>query len=398
MASDDKHFRLLDLPPELRVHIYECFFEPSLHSSARIDIFDVETIKRHAPDLAILATNHLVRREAYEIGVKVERDYYQNRCFTLEVLVPWNLSRTDVPDVECFTPDLRKMTSTIASLPLFPVRRLELCTPVTEEGVRTMWFRAVFSVTSEGKVELVADVGDGSTTGLGSHGRPITRSSFADSATAVKKLGISVTRGKMLISLDVKNFDKPFRLLDLPPELRVRIYECFFESEGPQTVELFETTKYAPSQAITAVSKLVRHETYQIGKEAERAFFQRSFFIEFSIYDYPIDNIKAYFPGLEYKMRLVASLPCFPITCLEVQVTQKEPSQPKEWSRMVVTPEPGGGITETHDHEEGVDIKDLSHELEKTTKLQNSLSGYSNVVEAVLYWHGWAKQKNSRFV
>ncbi|KAK5739898.1 hypothetical protein LTR17_004994 [Elasticomyces elasticus] len=202
MADDDQPFRLLDLAAELRVRIYECFFEPSLHSSTRIDILDVGTIKRQAPDLAILATNHLVRREAYDIGVQAERDYYQNRCFTLEVLIPWNRSRTDV---RCFKSRLRKTTRTIASLPLFPVRKLELCTAVTEKGLRTMWFRAVFSVTSEGKVELVADIGDGSTTGLGSRGPPVTRSSFADSNAAVKKLGISVTRGKSLISLDVNN-------------------------------------------------------------------------------------------------------------------------------------------------------------------------------------------------
>ncbi|KAK3629960.1 hypothetical protein LTR56_017719 [Elasticomyces elasticus] len=202
MAAQHKPFRLLDLPPELRVRIYECFFEPSLHSSIRIDILDVEKIKRNAPDLAILATNHLVRREAYDIGVKAERDYYQNRCFTLEVLRPWKPFLTRV---QRFTPDLLNVTRTIASLPRFPVSKLELCTPASEEGLRTMWFRAVFSVTSDGKVELVAEIGDGSTIGLGSRGPPVTRSSFADSNAAVKKLGISVTRGKSLISLDINN-------------------------------------------------------------------------------------------------------------------------------------------------------------------------------------------------
>ncbi|KAK5736840.1 hypothetical protein LTR17_007165 [Elasticomyces elasticus] len=196
MTSDDKHFRLLDLPPELRVRIYECFFEPSLHSSTRIDILDVETIKRHAPDLAILATCHLVRREAHDIGVEAERKYYRDRCFILEVPVPWNRAITDV---QCFTPDLREMTSTIASLPRFPVSKLELYTPVVKGGARMMWFRTMISAVSDGKVEIVADCGSG----LRSQGPPVTRSSFADGA--VKKLGVSVTRGSSLVSLDINN-------------------------------------------------------------------------------------------------------------------------------------------------------------------------------------------------
>ncbi|KAK4962403.1 hypothetical protein LTR10_000029 [Elasticomyces elasticus] len=201
VADDDKPFRLLDLAAELRVRIYECFFEPSLHSSTRIDILDVETIKRHAPDLAILATNHLVRQEAYEIGKEAERKYYQDQGFALDILIPWNPASGTV---KSFTPAMRNFMGSIASLPRFPLSKLEVRIVIEHAGRKIMWFRMAFRVISRQKVEVTAETGEGDTIGVGSHGPPEVRDNFTE-GSSVKKLGVSVTRGKSLVSLDINN-------------------------------------------------------------------------------------------------------------------------------------------------------------------------------------------------
>ncbi|KAK5703271.1 hypothetical protein LTR97_004220 [Elasticomyces elasticus] len=207
---------------------------------------------------------------------------------------------------------------------------------------------------------------------------------------------------------------KPFRLMDLAPELRTRVYECFFEPEGPQTINIFDITKHAPCQAITAVSKLIRHETYQISKEAERDFFQQSFYSGWCLpYTYDIEFDSLYTPELRCKMALIAALPRFPITSLELRLVKRAGPKPTQWSRMVVNAEPGGGLSETQDNAEGVDLKDIDHELEKSTDLQDHLGGLRltftrsvrgthyldipNVVEAALHWHGWAKNEDVQF-
>ncbi|KAK4905400.1 hypothetical protein LTR49_025305 [Elasticomyces elasticus] len=120
VADDHQPFRLFNLPAELRVRIYECFFEPSpqCNSPAEIDLLEVKTIKYHAPDLAILATSHLVRREAYDIAKQAERKYFQDTRFTLEFSVPHNAPPRQV---KTFTPGLCDTMAAVASLPYFPI-------------------------------------------------------------------------------------------------------------------------------------------------------------------------------------------------------------------------------------------------------------------------------------
>ncbi|KAK4544005.1 hypothetical protein LTR36_004779 [Oleoguttula mirabilis] len=55
---------------------------------------------------------------------------------------------------------------------------------------------------------------------------------------------------------------EPFRFLDLPPELRNRVYHYVFEGRSQQDIELFaEAKSFAPHMAVTAVSQQLRTES-----------------------------------------------------------------------------------------------------------------------------------------
>ncbi|KAK5736839.1 hypothetical protein LTR17_007164 [Elasticomyces elasticus] len=174
--------------------------------------------------------------------------------------------------------------------------------------------------------------------------------------------------------------DKPFRLMDLAPELRNRIYECYFEPTGPQTISILDITKHAPSQAITAVNKRMRHETYQIGQDAEREFFQRSFFLAWCNHNrYDIDLHTAEVNGMR---RLIDLLPLFPITTLEVglvapiglvQIGLVVMDRLTRWSRHVANVDSAGLITETLQYGSGEDIgEQCESEPKITTTLRDS--------------------------
>ena len=65
----------------------------------------------------------------------------------------------------------------------------------------------------------------------------------------------------------------PFRILDLAPELRNRIYNCIFEDNAPHRLSLFDARAVAPPPAITAVSRRVRAETLGMYRAAGAAFW-----------------------------------------------------------------------------------------------------------------------------
>ncbi|KAK5739897.1 hypothetical protein LTR17_004993 [Elasticomyces elasticus] len=207
--------------------------------------------------------------------------------------------------------------------------------------------------------------------------------------------------------------DKPFRLMDLAPELRTRIYECYFEPEGPQTISIFDITKHAPSQAITAVNKRMRHETYKIGKDAEREFFQRSFFLEWCNRVH-YDGVDKATQEIDRMSRLIEALPLFPITTLEVRLVAPKRSRMSEagflvyisrWSRHVVNVDSTGFITETVQHGSGENFEEHSDgEPESTIALQYSVRDFEeeltrggqmvyldivSVIEAALVSEGW---------
>lgn len=66
-----------------------------------------------------------------------------------------------------------------------------------------------------------------------------------------------------------------FRFLDLPPELRNRVYDFIFEDLAPDIIDIFAAKAAAPSPAITAVSTQLRNETIELFHEASRIFWTK---------------------------------------------------------------------------------------------------------------------------
>lgn len=74
--------------------------------------------------------------------------------------------------------------------------------------------------------------------------------------------------------------DQPSHLMDLPPELRNRIYDFVFEDQAPQDISAFAAKALQPRSAIVAVSRQLRKETLGIQQQAIDQFMrQHTFFI-----------------------------------------------------------------------------------------------------------------------
>ena len=74
-----------------------------------------------------------------------------------------------------------------------------------------------------------------------------------------------------------------FRLLDLPPELRNRVYEYTFEPDAGLSIEIFAACSRAPQPALTAASHQIRNESLQYLHEATQRFWrERRFFVAIS--------------------------------------------------------------------------------------------------------------------
>lgn len=68
------------------------------------------------------------------------------------------------------------------------------------------------------------------------------------------------------------------RFLDLPPELRNRVYNILFEDRNGDEIPLLGTRQCRPSTAITVVCQQLRRETLRLCKEARASFFQNHTF------------------------------------------------------------------------------------------------------------------------
>lgn len=67
---------------------------------------------------------------------------------------------------------------------------------------------------------------------------------------------------------------KQFRFLDLPPELRNRIYNYVFEDTSTTSIELFKYTRHVSKPTITTVCHQIRLESIGLLREAQRNFWK----------------------------------------------------------------------------------------------------------------------------
>lgn len=66
-----------------------------------------------------------------------------------------------------------------------------------------------------------------------------------------------------------------YRLIELPPELRNKIYLAFFEDTAPVTIDVLSAHSCIPERAITKVSRQMRKETLLLFETVRRAFWRK---------------------------------------------------------------------------------------------------------------------------
>ena len=131
------------------------------------------------------------------------------------------------------------------------------------------------------------------------------------------------------------NDGQVFRLFDLPPELRNRIYTSIFEGDAPPRLSLLATKHCCPSAAITTTSRLLRKESLGLFQEALRLFWTgHSFYV-------PIESDILDDSKLEEFLLLCDKMPAPELRRLEF--TRDGYLQVERKLYMVVVPDDSGG-------------------------------------------------------
>ncbi|KAK3629955.1 hypothetical protein LTR56_017714 [Elasticomyces elasticus] len=109
----------------------------------------------------------------------------------------------------------------------------------------------------------------------------------------------------------------PSRLLALPAELRVRIYDCLFEDESQQLeIDISLIKDHAPKVAIVAVSRLIRREALEMARQAVSHFFDHhKFFLDI----HPVPKGGQDHQNRQDEQNAMAGLPRLPIPGFELR-------------------------------------------------------------------------------
>ncbi|KAK5703264.1 hypothetical protein LTR97_004213 [Elasticomyces elasticus] len=110
--------------------------------------------------------------------------------------------------------------------------------------------------------------------------------------------------------------EQPSYFLELPPELRLLVYEYLVKTPTLKKMNISTARDNAPSVAILATSRLIRHEAMNVVKVAVQDFFAlQNFFLETSNH-----QARAIYAGQELRdvSQAVAALPSFPVSRLDI--------------------------------------------------------------------------------
>ena len=134
---------MLDLPPELRILIYEALFEDD-GVSRDIQLFEAH---KYTPNIAITATCRLICQEALNIAKDAVVQHCGRQKYILEVDIPgWNKDDEDTP------PDVRELLDLAASTASLPISACRIMAKVVDDG-RTDVSRMMVRVSSLGELE-----------------------------------------------------------------------------------------------------------------------------------------------------------------------------------------------------------------------------------------------------
>ncbi|KAK5708478.1 hypothetical protein LTR17_020657 [Elasticomyces elasticus] len=207
--------------------------------------------------------------------------------------------------------------------------------------------------------------------------------------------------------------EQPFRLLDLPPELRVRIYECLYQDESVGDLDYLTLREHVPSVAITLTNRLIRHEAMPLYERATKSFYQQHiFYVKMRMPDggtgpdgEPGDT------NLPEDMRdilnIAAAMPQLPISSVRIKLCLEDRGSDREYQdlRVDVKVTSGGGVEATHFWESAPGRRDVPYSGEwlcdgaegtQTVMIQQNDARYlegGNILRVVVMVFGWLPEE-----
>ncbi|KAK4962676.1 hypothetical protein LTR10_000303 [Elasticomyces elasticus] len=149
MADQEQPSRLLDLPPELCVRIYECLYEDEA-----VGDVDYLALRKHVPSVAITLTNRLIRHEVMPLYERATKCLYQKHTFYVKMRMPYGQRTTDGQRNDTNLPkDMRDILTVVAATPQLPIYSIRLELSVKDGPSYLRELRVDVRVISDGGVE-----------------------------------------------------------------------------------------------------------------------------------------------------------------------------------------------------------------------------------------------------